>query len=444
MDWQQKSYDVSGAGSHTLKWIYVKNGSVSSGDDCGWVDYVQWTGSPDPTPDPTKWKTIDYTYDPAGRRIKKTIDDDYSLKYVYDGGNVIAEYDHDNFLLRKYIYGARVDEAVCMIDAVDNDAEYYYHFDGLGSVVALSDSDGDAVQTYEYSAYGQVAASDPEFLTNPYMFTGRRFDLETGLYYYRARYYNPHIGRFMQTDPVGYDDGINWYLYCGNNPVSFVDPSGNAKIIIKWIEYVPDSPLEITFMTDEGYWIDTRCFGDVETLSEFLDEEEEFIFSSENTFEVYHITEREGEGGEVDSGSVVSVYFTISETGSFGGTGFAASGIGIDSTGNFFWIESGGIGGGTPTAAISASVGLVNTDASGLEGVGNQSGGSVSGVGGDYVLGGGGNNTYMGGEVQLNLGTPVPEAHTIVTDTNTRVLFNFGEVFDSITEPVIVWFVDNF
>jgi len=93
-------------------------------------------------------------------------------------------------------------------------------------VVALSDSDGDSCQSYEYSAYGQVAASDPNFLANPYMFTGRRFDIETGLYYYRTRYYNPHIGRFMQTDPVGYGAGINWYMYCGNNPLSFVDPWG--------------------------------------------------------------------------------------------------------------------------------------------------------------------------------------------------------------------------
>ena len=81
-----------------------------------------------------------------------------------------------------------------------------------------------------------------ELLGNPYMFTGRRFDLEilrsgsgrTGLYYYRARYYNPEIGRFLQTDPIGYGDGMNWYNYCGNNPASRIDPSG---LSVDWTWY---------------------------------------------------------------------------------------------------------------------------------------------------------------------------------------------------------------
>ncbi len=231
---------------------------------------MQWTGSPPiKYPDPADWDTITYGYDPGGRRIKKTIGDDYSLKYVYDGGNVIAEYDHDNFLLRKYIYGPGVDEPICMIDAVANDAEYYYHYDGLGSVVALSDSAGDTVQTYEYSVYGQVAAEDPNFLTNPYLFTGRRFDLETGLYYFRARYYNPHIGRFMQTDPVGYDDGINWYSYCGNNPLAWMDPSGlmTAQIEIPTICITDDpfnNPGGVSFTDIVKWWLNDVGFYDDE------------------------------------------------------------------------------------------------------------------------------------------------------------------------------------
>ena len=226
VDWTQKSYTITGASAHTLRWRYVKDGSSSFGDDCGWVDYVQWSG-PSPEPAADAWGTLNYLYDAAGRRIEKRMDGRTITKYVYDGDSCLAEYDASGNLRRKYIYGPCIDEPICMIEATQSYAgTYYYHFDALGSVVALTDDDANTVEVYEYDVYGRVGALDASH-PNRFMFTGREYDRETGLYYYRARYYNPQIGRFLQSDPAGFcADGMNLYSYCDNSPVLFIDPQG--------------------------------------------------------------------------------------------------------------------------------------------------------------------------------------------------------------------------
>ena len=89
----------------------------------------------------------------------------------------------------------------------------------MGSIIALSDQYGDTVQTYEYSVFGEPAVEDANH-TNPYMFAGRRYDIEIGLYYNRARYYNPYTDKLLQAEPIGYGDGMNMYAYCGNNSLN--------------------------------------------------------------------------------------------------------------------------------------------------------------------------------------------------------------------------------
>ena len=170
--------------------------------------------------------TITYAYDALGRRVSKTVNGTVT-KYVYDGARVIAEYDGAGQLLRKYVYGPGLDEPVLMQSGA---TRYYYLFDSLGSVIGLTDASGGLVEAYRYNMYGQPLQAST--VGNPYMFTGRRFDSETGLYYYRNRYYSPQLRRFIEPDPIGFEGGMNLYAYVGNDPVNAIDPWGFESVII--------------------------------------------------------------------------------------------------------------------------------------------------------------------------------------------------------------------
>jgi len=111
-----------------------------------------------------------------------------------------------------------------MIVVYQGETKYYYHFDGLGSVVALSNVNHQIVESYSYDVFGEP--NRISCASNPYMFAGRAYDNETGNYYYRARYYSPYLGRFVRPDPIRYRAGLNLYTYCGSNPINWVDPYG--------------------------------------------------------------------------------------------------------------------------------------------------------------------------------------------------------------------------
>jgi len=173
-----------------------------------------------------------YQYNYLGQRVSKTVGST-TTAYCYSGDQAVAEY-QNGVLARKFVYGAGIDEVTVTI-IVDGQTEtpYYYHYDRLGSVIALSNGAGNIVERYKYNVFGKPTIYDGEgteiqqsAFGNSRLFTGREFDNETKNYYYRNRYYNPTIGRFLQPDPIQYTVGLNLYTYCGNNPVNYVDSMG--------------------------------------------------------------------------------------------------------------------------------------------------------------------------------------------------------------------------
>ncbi|MDH4188518.1 MAG: hypothetical protein OEV08_16145, partial [Nitrospira sp.] len=214
---------------------------------------------------PTPASTSTYRYDGLGRRIQKTLSTQssaLSTAYVYDGEDILLEYDGANVLQARYTHGPGIDEPIAV---TKGGATFFYHQDALGTVTDLTDSAGATAKSYSYDAYGNLVES-PGTLEQPYTYTGREFDSETGLYYYRARAYDPRIGRFLQIDPIGFAEGsINLYLYTNDNPVDFSDPFGleGCKGTWKLVGFKPKASFSnlIGIKKCECTWICIPCGG---------------------------------------------------------------------------------------------------------------------------------------------------------------------------------------
>jgi YD repeat-containing protein len=146
---------------------------------------------------PTPAATSTYRYDGLGRRIEK-VANGQTKRYVYDGEDILLEYDGSNVLQARYTHGPGIDEPIAV---TKGGSTFFYHQDGLGTVTDLTDSTGATAKSYSYDSYGNMLES-PGTVEQPYTYTGREFDTESGLYYYRARNYDPTTGRFLQEDPI--------------------------------------------------------------------------------------------------------------------------------------------------------------------------------------------------------------------------------------------------
>jgi RHS repeat-associated protein len=169
--------------------------------------------------------TVTFKYDPFGRRIYNSSSSGTSI-YAYDGDNLIEETNASGGVVARYAQGPNIDEPLAMSRG---GATSFYHADGLGSVTSLSNSAGAIAQTYTFDSFGKQTAASGS-LTNSFRYTGREFDSETNVYFYRARYYDPGMGRFLGEDPndqgaLG-DDPTNLYTYVRNSPTDDVDPFG--------------------------------------------------------------------------------------------------------------------------------------------------------------------------------------------------------------------------
>jgi len=184
----------------------------------------------------TLLKELRFTYDVEGRRVGVWVDGDGAgpadpdqVWTVFDGANPYMDFDGEGQLQARYLYGPGIDELFARIGTGED--PQWFLADRLGSVRQIVDASGTVLDDIGYDSFGGILSESNPAEGDRFKFTGREYCPELGLYYYRARWYDPAVGRFISQDPIGFSAGdANLYRYVGNAPGDGIDPSGAAKI----------------------------------------------------------------------------------------------------------------------------------------------------------------------------------------------------------------------
>ncbi|MEB3220007.1 MAG: putative Ig domain-containing protein [Nostocales cyanobacterium 94392] len=169
-------------------------------------------------------QTVEFRYDAFDRRISKTVDGETTY-FINDGDDIWAELNQAGEIVNRYLQGGNVDELIARYNS--DEGTNWYLTDRLGTIRDIVNEVGNLVNSINYNSFGEILGQTNPNEDDRFAFTGREYDEETGLYYYRARYYDLSLGRFISQDPIGFGgEDANLYRYVGNNPVNATDPSG--------------------------------------------------------------------------------------------------------------------------------------------------------------------------------------------------------------------------